>query len=107
MKRKLIDLDLETERRLSILASANGMSLKKYIQCILFQHGNEHIIKIDKEEKSKKAAVKNQLSILDEISKTEEAGTNAVLEKKIEKARSEKKAGTLKTVNPKDVWTTK
>lgn len=67
MKRKLIDLDLETERRLSILASVNGMSLKKYIQYILFQHGNEHIIKIEKEEKNKKAAVKNQLSILDEI----------------------------------------
>ena len=68
MKRKLIDLDLETERRLSILASSNGMSLKKYIEYILFQHGNDHIIKIEKEEKNKKAAVKNQLSILDEIS---------------------------------------
>ena len=67
MKRKLIDLDLETERRLSILASANGMSLKKYIQYILFQHGNEHLIKIEKEEKNKKNVVKNQLSILDEI----------------------------------------
>lgn len=32
MKRKLIDLDQETERRLSILASANGMSFKKYIE---------------------------------------------------------------------------
>ncbi|MDH0675593.1 MULTISPECIES: hypothetical protein [Empedobacter] len=68
MKRKLIDLDLETERRLSILASSNGMSLKKYIEYILFQHGNDHIIKIEKEEKNKKAAVKNQLSILDETS---------------------------------------
>ena len=48
MKRKLIDLDLETERRLSILASANGMSLKKYIQYILFQHGNDHSITIEK-----------------------------------------------------------
>ena len=67
MKRKLIDLDLETERRLSILASANGMSLKKYIQYILFQHGNEHSITIEKEEKKQKDAVKNQLSILDEI----------------------------------------
>ena len=67
MKRKLIDLDLETERRLSILASANGMSLKKYIQHILFQHGNEHSITIEKEEKNKKDAAKNQLSILDEI----------------------------------------
>ena len=67
MKRKLIDLDLETERRLSILASSNGMSLKKYIEYILFQHGNDHIIKIEKEEKNKKAAVKNQLSILNEI----------------------------------------
>ncbi|WP_413534106.1 hypothetical protein [Empedobacter brevis] len=69
MKRKLIDLDLETERRLSILASANGMSLKKYIEYILFQHGNEHLIKIEKEEKNKKDAVKNQLSILDELKK--------------------------------------
>lgn len=68
MKRKLIDLDLETERRLSILASSNGMSLKKYIEYILFQHGNDHIIKIEKEAGNKKAAVKNQLSILDEIS---------------------------------------
>ena len=48
MKRKLIDLDLETERRLSILASANGMSLKKYIQHILSRHGNEHSITIEK-----------------------------------------------------------
>ena len=55
MKRKLIDLDLETERRLSILASSNGMSLKKYIEYILFQHGNDHIIKIEKEEKNKKS----------------------------------------------------
>lgn len=67
MKRKLIDLDLETERRLSILASANGMSLKKYIEYILFQHGNEHLIKIEKEVKKQKTASKNQLSILDEI----------------------------------------
>ena len=67
MKRKLIDLDLETERRLSILASANGMSLKKYIQYILFLHGNEHSITIEKEDKKQKNAVKNQLSILDEI----------------------------------------
>ena len=67
MKRKLIDLDLETERRLAILASANGMSLKKYIQYILFQHGNEHSITIEKEDKKQKNAVKNQLSILDEI----------------------------------------
>ena len=43
------------------------MSLKKYIQYILFQHGNEHLIKIEKEEKNKKNVVKNQLSILDEI----------------------------------------
>ena len=69
MKRKLIDLDLETERRLSILASANGMSLKKYIQYILFQHGNDHSITIEKEMKKKKNAPKNQLSILDEINK--------------------------------------
>ena len=54
MKRKLIDLDLETERRLSILASANGMSLKKYIEYILFQHGNEHLIKIEKEVNKQK-----------------------------------------------------
>ena len=67
MKRKLIDLDLETERRLSILASANGMSLKRYIEYILFAHGNEHSIKIEKEEKKQKDAVKNQLFILDEI----------------------------------------
>ncbi len=67
MKRKLIDLDLETERRLSILASANGMSLKKYIQHILSRHGNEHSITIEKEEKKQKDAVKNQLSILDDI----------------------------------------
>ena len=67
MKRKLIDLDLETQRRLSILASANGMSLKKYIQYILFQHGNEHSITIEKEKQKQKDAVKNQLSILDEI----------------------------------------
>ena len=67
MKRKLIDLDLETERRLSILASANGMSLKKYIQYILFKHGNDHSITIEKEEIKKKSAAKNQLSILDEI----------------------------------------
>lgn len=69
MKRKLIDLDLETERRLSILASANGMSLKKYIEYILFQHGNDHLIKIEREEKKKIVAVKNQLSILDELKK--------------------------------------
>lgn len=69
MKRKLIDLDLETERRLSILASANGMSLKKYIQYILFQHGNDHSITIGKEMKKQKNASKNQLSILDEINK--------------------------------------
>ena len=67
MKRKLIDLDLETERRLSILASANGMSLKKYIEYILLRHGNEHSITIEKEDKKQKNAVKNQLSILDEI----------------------------------------
>ena len=67
MKRKLIDLDLETERRLSILASANGMSLKKYIEYILFKHGNEHAIIIEKEIKKKKDAVKNQLSILEEL----------------------------------------
>ena len=69
MKRKLIDLDLETERRLSILASANGMSLKKYIEYILFQHGNDHLIKIEKEVNKQKTASKNQLSILDEINK--------------------------------------
>ncbi|MCA4810617.1 hypothetical protein IF128_12845 [Empedobacter stercoris] len=69
MKRKLIDLDLETQRRLSILASANGMSLKKYIQYILFQHGNDHSITIEKEMKKQKNASKNQLSILDEINK--------------------------------------
>ena len=69
MKRKLIDLDLETQRRLSILASANGMSLKKYIEYILFQHGNDHSITIEKEMKKKKNASKNQLSILDEINK--------------------------------------
>ena len=51
MKRKLIDLDLETERRLAILASANGMSLKKYIEYILLRHGNEHSITIEKEDK--------------------------------------------------------
>ncbi|MGV0997682.1 hypothetical protein [Empedobacter falsenii] len=67
MKRKLIDLDLETERRLAILASANGMSLKKYIEYILLRHGNEHSITIEKEDKKQKNAVKNQLSILDEI----------------------------------------
>ena len=69
MKRKLIDLDLETERRLSILASANGMSLKKYIEYILFQHGNDHSITIEKEIKKQNTASKNQLSILDEINK--------------------------------------
>lgn len=69
MKRKLIDLDLETERRLAILASANGMSLKKYIQYILFNHGKEHSITIEKEERKQKDTVKNQLSILDEINK--------------------------------------
>ena len=69
MKRKLIDLDLETERRLAILASANGMSLKKYIEYILLRHGNEHSITIEKEDKKQKNAVKNQLSILDEINK--------------------------------------
>lgn len=67
MKRKLIDLDLETERRLSILASSNGMSLKKYIEYILFNHGNEHSITIEKEVKKKKVAIENQLSILDQI----------------------------------------
>ncbi|MGV0922150.1 hypothetical protein [Empedobacter falsenii] len=69
MKRKLIDLDLETQRRLSILASANEMSLKKYIEYILFQHGNDHSITIEKEIKKQKTASKNQLSILDEINK--------------------------------------
>lgn len=69
MKRKLIDLDLETQRRLSILASANEMSLKKYIEYILFQHGNDHSITIEKEMKKQKNASKNQLSILDEINK--------------------------------------
>ena len=67
MKRKLIDLDAETERRLSILASSNGMSLKKYIEYILFNYGSDHIIKIEKEERKKMDKVKNQLSILDEI----------------------------------------
>ena len=67
MKRKLIDLDAETERRLSILASSNGMSLKKYIEYILFNHGNEHSITIEKEIKKKKTAIENQLSILDQI----------------------------------------
>ncbi len=76
MKRKLIDLDLETERRLSILASANGMSLKKYIQYILFQHGNEHSIKIEKEQKKQKTASKNQLSILDEINNLDKENEN-------------------------------
>lgn len=66
-KRKLIDLDAETERRLSILASSNGMSLKKYIEYILFSHGNDHLIKIEKEESKKKDKVLNQLSILNEI----------------------------------------
>ena len=42
-------------------------SLKKYIEYILFIHGNEHTIKIEKEEKKKKEKVQNQLSILDEI----------------------------------------
>ncbi len=76
MKRKLIDLDLETERRLSILASANGMSLKKYIQYILFQHGNEHSITIEKEQKKQKTASKNQLSILDEINNLDKDNEN-------------------------------
>ena len=76
MKRKLIDLYLETERRLSILASANGMSLKKYIQYILFQHGNEHLIKIEKEQKKQNTASKNQLSILDEINNLDKDNEN-------------------------------
>lgn len=76
MKRKLIDLDQETERRLSILASANGMSLKKYIEYILFQHGNDHLIKIEKEVRNKKTASKNQLSILDQISQSEQNTIN-------------------------------
>ena len=76
MKRKLIDIDLETERRLSILASANGMSLKKYIQYILFQHGNEHSIKIEKEQKKQNTASKNQLSILDEINNLDKDNEN-------------------------------
>ena len=76
MKKKLIDLDLETERRLSILASANGMSLKKYIEYILFQHGKEHLIKIEKEVQNKKTASKNQLSILDQISQSEQKNKN-------------------------------
>ena len=76
MKRKLIDLDLETERRLSILASANGMSLKKYIEYILFQHGNDHLIKIEKEVKKQKSASRNQLSILDEINQNKSVDEN-------------------------------
>lgn len=64
MKRKLIDLDLETERRLSILASANGMSLKKYIEYILFQHGNDHSITIEKEVKKQKTGCPNKNSIV-------------------------------------------
>ena len=76
MKRKLIDLDLETERRLSILASANGMSLKKYIQYILFQYGNEHLIKIEKEQKKQNTASKNQLSILDDINNLDKDNEN-------------------------------
>lgn len=76
MKRKLIDLDLETERRLSILASANGMSLKKYIEYILFQHGNDHLIKIEKEIKKQKSASINQLSILDEINQNKSVDEN-------------------------------
>ena len=51
MKRKLIDLDAETERRLSILASSNGMSLKKYIEYILFNYGSDHIINMKKKPK--------------------------------------------------------
>lgn len=76
MKRKLIDLDLETERRLSILASVNGMSLKKYIEYILFQHGNDHLIKIEKEVKKQKSASRNQLSILDEINQNKSVDEN-------------------------------
>ena len=62
-------MDLETQRRLSILASANGIRKKKYIEYILFQHGNDHSITIEKEMKKQKNASKNQLSILDEINK--------------------------------------
>ena len=76
MKRKLIDIDLETERRLSILASANGMSLKKYIEYILFQHGNDHSITIEKEIKKSSDKVKNQLSILDEINQNKSVDEN-------------------------------
>ena len=39
------------------------------IQYILFQHGNDHSITIEKEMKKQKNASKNQLSILDEINK--------------------------------------
>ena len=76
MKRKLIDIDLETERRLSILASANGMSLKKYIEYILFQHGKDHSITIEKEIKKSSDKVKNQLSILDEINQNQNIDEN-------------------------------
>lgn len=62
-KRKLIDIDLETERRLSILASSNGMSLKKYIEYILFQHGQNHTIQIETIIKKTKQATKDQLDL--------------------------------------------
>ena len=43
--------------------------MKKYIEYIIFQHGNDHSITIEKEIKKQKTASKNQLSILDEINK--------------------------------------
>lgn len=52
------------------------MSLKKYIEYILFQHGNDHLIKIEKEVKKQKSASINQLSILDEINENKSVDEN-------------------------------
>lgn len=44
------------------------------------------------------------LRIINAIITTEEAEEKAELEKRIISARKEKKAGKLKTINPKNVW---
>ena len=44
------------------------------------------------------------LRVFDALIKTEKAEEKTELGKKLLKARKEKMAGTLKTVNPKDIW---
>ena len=51
LKRKNIDLPIEAWQKLSILAAANGMSLKKYVESILIDYANSINIDITKSPK--------------------------------------------------------